>query len=142
MAVRTAPETATAPSLFADGRRFLKLALRVDAVVTGANGLAYLALAGPLERLLGLDAAVGRGLGAFLVVFAIAVAALSMPARAPRLAVHAVIEMNVLWSVLSVVAVATGWLDLNAVGATWAVMQAGTVGAFAAAQFIAIRRAD
>lgn len=32
----------------------LRTVLRLDAAVTGLNGLAYLALAGPLEDLLGL----------------------------------------------------------------------------------------
>lgn len=39
------------------GRRtLLRDVMRLDAVVTGANGVAYLALAGPLSDLLGLSA--------------------------------------------------------------------------------------
>ncbi|MEU5883781.1 hypothetical protein [Spirillospora sp. NPDC047279] len=126
--------------ILADGPRLLKLALRLDAVVTGVNGLAYLALAGPLEDLLGLAPAHAYVLGAFLLVYAVAVAAISRPARPHRTAVTAVIELNLLWTLLSVVTVVAGWLSLNAAGATWAVLQAMTVAGFAAVQYLALRR--
>ncbi|MFC9975500.1 hypothetical protein ACFVH6_31880 [Spirillospora sp. NPDC127200] len=123
-----------------DTRTALKLALRLDAVVTGANGAAYLALAAPLSDLLGLSAGPGRAIGAFLLLYAAAVWAVSVPARPNRTAVGAVVEVNALWTVLSVVAVVTGWLSLSTVGSVWAVMQAGVVAAFAAVQFVALRR--
>ena len=62
----------------------LRLALKLDAVVTGANGAAYLALAGPLEDLLGVDAALLRGVGAFLLVFAAFVAYVATRPEVPR----------------------------------------------------------
>ncbi|MFE0425365.1 hypothetical protein ACFW15_23700, partial [Streptomyces sp. NPDC058953] len=43
-------------------RRFLAL----DAVVTGVNGLVYVAASGPVGRLLGVDSGVLFGLGVFL----------------------------------------------------------------------------
>ncbi|WP_433323526.1 hypothetical protein [Spirillospora sp. CA-294931] len=132
--------TATSPlsGLFADGQRLLRLALRLDAVVTGANGLAYVALAGPLEDLLGLDVAHSRVIGAFLLAYAAAVWAVSVRPR--RMAVTAVIEANLVWSVLSVVAVVTGWLSLSVVGGVWAVLQAMVVAGFAGLQYTAQRR--
>jgi len=130
--------TMTNGGILADGRRLLKLALRLDAVVTGANGLAYLALAKPLEDLLGLDAGHSVAIGVFLLVYAAAVWAIS--GRTHRWAVTAVIEANVVWSVLSVVAVATGWLSLNTVGNVWAIMQAVVVAGFAGVQYAALRR--
>lgn len=51
-------------------RRFLAL----DAVVTGANGIAYLAASGPLGELLGVDAGLLLELGLFLTAFAAGVA--------------------------------------------------------------------
>ena len=51
----------------------LRLALKLDAIVTGANGAAYLIAAGPLGDLLGLSPALLRGTGAFLLAFAAAV---------------------------------------------------------------------
>lgn len=54
----------------AGGMSLLRVALKLDAVVTGGNGLAYVTLAGPLDELLGLSPALLRGAGAFLLVFA------------------------------------------------------------------------
>ena len=51
----------------------LRTALKLDAIVTGANGAAYLVAAGPLEDLLGLSPALLRGIGAFLLLFSAAV---------------------------------------------------------------------
>ncbi|GAA1594754.1 hypothetical protein GCM10009678_91040 [Actinomadura kijaniata] len=121
-------------------RPMLRLALRLDAVVTGVNGLVHLALAGPVADLLGLPAGPGRAIGAFLLVYAAAVWAVSVPGRPRRVAVRAVVEANLLWTVLSVVAVVTGWLSLNALGSVWAVMQALVVAGFAAFQWTALRR--
>lgn len=129
----------TGSGLLADAPRLLRVALRLDAVVTGVNGLAYLALAGPLESLLGLDTAHSRAIGAFLVVYALAVWAVSMPAAISRVAASAVMEANVVWAVLSIVAVATGWLSLTVAGGVWAVMQALVVVGFAAVQYTALR---
>jgi hypothetical protein len=126
--------------LFADATRLLRLVLRLDAVVTGANGLLYLALAGPLQDLLGLSTGTGRAMGAFLLVYAAAVWAISMPARPRRVAVMAVVEANALWAVLSIVTVIAGWFSLSAVGSVWAVLQAIVVVGFAALQYTALRR--
>ncbi len=51
----------------------VRLALKLDAVVTGANGFAYLAAASLLDGPLGMPASFLRGVGAFLLVFAAAV---------------------------------------------------------------------
>lgn len=136
----TATGSITPGGLFTDARRLLRLALRLDAAVTGVNGLAYLALAGPLEDLLGLDAGPGRVIGVILLAYAAAVWAVSMPARPHRLAVSAVVEVNLLWTVLSIVAVALGWFSLNTAGTVWAILQAIVVAGFAAVQYTALRR--
>jgi hypothetical protein len=117
----------------------IKLALKLDAVVTGANGIAYLALAGPLHDLLGTQASTLRLLGAFLALFAVAVAAVARAAEPERAAVTAVVAANVIWVIDSLVVVAAGWLDLETAGAVWAVMQAATVGGFAALQATGLR---
>ncbi|MEV5830085.1 hypothetical protein AB0L25_31405 [Spirillospora sp. NPDC052242] len=133
-------ENRPARGLLADGARLLRLALRLDAGVTAANGLAYLALAGPVEDLIGLDPGPGRAIGAFLLGYAALVWAVSVPARPNRLAVTAVVEVNLLWTVLSVVTVALGWFSLTTAGAAWAVLQAIAVAGFAAVQYTALRR--
>ncbi|MEV5573789.1 hypothetical protein AB0L06_27420 [Spirillospora sp. NPDC052269] len=134
----TTTTTRNSTGLFADANRFLRLALRLDAIVTGANGLLYLALASPLQDLLGLDVGPGREIGAFLLLYAVAVWAISM--RPKRIAVTAVVEANALWTVLSVLTVIEGWFSLSTVGAVWAVLQAIVVAGFGALQYIALRR--
>jgi hypothetical protein len=116
------------------GRELLKLVMRADAAVTGANGVAYLALAGPLEDLLGLSAPLLRGVGAFLVVFALFVALAGM--RAPML----VIGANIAWAAGSIVAAVAGWGSPETVGTVWIVLQAITVGTFAELALLGLRR--
>ncbi|ATW51555.1 hypothetical protein [Streptomyces peucetius] len=115
-------------------RRFLA----VDAVVTGANGLAYAAVSGPLGRLLGVDATLLAGLGVFLAAYGLAVGLLAALSRPPRAGVTLVVDANILWSLLGVAALAL-WLDPTAVGAVWTVLQALTVAGFAVLQWSALR---
>jgi hypothetical protein len=113
----------------------LRDVMRFDAVVTGANGIAYLALAEPLAELLGLSSPLLRGVGAFLVVFAAFVALAGT--RAPM----AVIAANVAWASGSIVAAIAGWGTPETVGTIWIVLQAITVGAFAELGIAGVSRA-
>ncbi|MEU3397961.1 hypothetical protein ACVW0K_005883 [Streptomyces filamentosus] len=117
-------------------RRFLAL----DAVVTGANGLAYALASGPLGDLLGVDSALLLELGLFLTAFAAGVAWLASRPQPPALAVKLVVDLNLLWAVLSLVALAA-WLDPTTAGLVWTPMQAGTVAGFALLQWTALRAA-
>lgn len=112
----------------------LRLALKLDAVVTGANGAAYLALAGPLEDLLGVDAALLRGIGAFLLAFAAFVAVVATRPDVPRAGVTAVIEGNVLWVIASLAFAVAGVSSPDTAGTVWTVMQAAVVAGFAGLQ--------
>ncbi|MFB7511718.1 MULTISPECIES: hypothetical protein [unclassified Streptomyces] len=115
-------------------RRFLAL----DAVVTGTNGLAYLGASGPLGELLGVDAALLLELGVFLTLFAAGVGLLASRPEPSPLAVKLVVDANVLWAVLSVVAL-VAWLEPTTAGLLWIPMQAMTVAGFAALQWTALR---
>ncbi|MEU9793129.1 hypothetical protein AB0E27_21300 [Streptomyces sparsogenes] len=115
-------------------RRFLAL----DAVVTTGNGLAYLAASGPLGRFLGMGQGLLLGLGAFLTLFGAGVGILATRKSPPVLPVRAVIESNVAWAVVSLIALAT-WLAPTTAGAVWIPLQAVTVGGFAALQYAALR---
>ncbi|MGY1777322.1 hypothetical protein ACI8AV_15785 [Geodermatophilus sp. SYSU D00804] len=117
----------------------LRVALRLDAVVTGANGLAYLAAAPLLSDLLGVPAGALRGLGAFLAVFAAGVALVAARPRVPRGAAEVVAGANALWAAGSVVAVVAGRFDLTAAGTVWVLLQAAVVAGFAALQLTALR---
>ncbi|MFD3941946.1 hypothetical protein [Streptomyces sp. NPDC058579] len=117
-------------------RRFLAL----DAMVTGANGLAYLAVSGPLGELFGVDSALLLELGLVLAVYAAGVAWVASRAEPPVLAVKLVVEINVLWTVLSVVAL-VAWLEPTTAGVVWTLVQAATVAGFAGLQWSALRAA-
>ena len=118
----------------------LRLALKLDAVVTGANGLAYLVLADPLEDLLGLSPALMRGVGAFLVVFGALVWLVATRSTIARPAVYAVIAANMAWAIASTVVAIVGVGSPTTVGTVWIVAQAVVVGAFAELQLVGLRR--
>ena len=114
------------------GRSLLRPALILDAAVTGVNGVAYLAAAGPLEDLLGLPAAWLRGAGAVLLAFAVLVALVSRsPAAGP---VRAIVAVNVLWVIGSVVLAIAGWGSPETAGTVWILLQALVVAGFAELQ--------
>jgi len=115
-------------------RRFLAL----DAVVTTGNGLAYLAASGPLGRFLGMNQGLLLGLGAFLTLYGAGVAVLATRKNPPVLPVRAVIEANLAWAAVSLIALAA-WLSPTVAGAVWIPLQAVTVGGFAALQYAALR---
>ncbi|MFF3314453.1 hypothetical protein ACFYV5_02945 [Streptomyces sp. NPDC003035] len=117
-------------------RRFLAL----DAVVTGANGLAYLAASGPLGELLGVDSGLLLELGVFLTLFAAGVAWLASRPQPAVLGVKLVVDANILWAVLSIVAL-VAWLEPTTAGLVWTPMQAATVAGFAGLQWSALRAA-
>lgn len=121
--------------------RLLRLALRVDGVVSGLLGLLSLTAGSVLGELLGIPAALLAWLGAALVAYALLVWWTSVPAHISHLAASAVIVGNAAWSATSVVAVAAGWLPLTWLGVAFATLQAGVVAGFAVVQYVGLRRA-
>jgi hypothetical protein len=115
-------------------RSLLRLALGLDAAVTGVNAVAYLAAASVLDGVLGLPAQALRGVGVFLLAFTAVVAVLASRRTVHLGAVRAVVAVNVLWVVDSVAAAVVGWGSPTAVGTTWIVLQAAVVAAFAGLQ--------
>ncbi|MFD8755220.1 hypothetical protein ACFV0O_30245 [Kitasatospora sp. NPDC059577] len=114
-------------------------ALTLDALVTGANGLAYLAFAGPLGDLLGIGRATLFELGLLLTCYAVAVGVLGARRQPPRSGVRAVIGVNLAWVVLSLVAI-EAWFEPTTAGFAWIPLQAAAVGLFAVLQVTALRR--
>ncbi|WP_435973228.1 hypothetical protein [Streptomyces sp. Qhu_M48] len=115
-------------------RRFLAL----DAVVTGANGIAYAVAPDPVGEFLGIDAGLLLPLGLLLTVYAAGVAWLASRPQPPASAVRLVVDINALWAVLSVVAL-VAWLEPTTAGLVWTPVQAATVGGFAVLQWAALR---
>ena len=112
----------------------LDAALKLDAVVTGAVGATYVVAAGPLNDLLGVAPGVWRGVGAFLLVFAVGV----WFARRPAAGV--IVAANCLWVLGSILVAAAGWGSPTTAGTLWILLQAIVVAGFAELQIAALRR--
>ncbi|MFB6962947.1 hypothetical protein ACFCYB_39810 [Streptomyces sp. NPDC056309] len=115
-------------------RRFLAL----DAVVTGVNGLVYVIDSKPVGNLLGIGSGLLFELGIFLVLYAAGVGYLATRKQPSTLAVKAVIDANVLWAVLGIVAM-LAWFSPTTAGTVWIPMQAMTVAGFGVLQFLSLR---
>ncbi|MCX4535017.1 MULTISPECIES: hypothetical protein [unclassified Streptomyces] len=133
--VGTVPSTGAARS---DG--LLRLALVADVVLTGANGIGYLALATVLDSFLGVPPSVQYAVGVFLTVYALWVLTVSRQERISRGAVAVVIGLNVAWAVASVVTVLVDALTATGAGNGWIVFQGLTVAAMGALQYVGLRR--
>ncbi|MBB6548848.1 hypothetical protein [Nonomuraea rubra] len=130
----------TAVPVTTDRMKFLRLALAADAVVTGGNGLVYLAFAGPVGTLLGPDAGLLRGIGVFLLVYGAAVGFLATRRDISPAATKAVIAVNIIWTLASIAAVVTGAAGFTTIGAIWAIAQALVVAGFAELQITGLRK--
>jgi hypothetical protein len=121
-----------------DPRTMLRRFLALDAVVTGTNAIAYLAVSGPLGDLLGADPGLLLALGAFLAVYAAGVGLVASRPHPASPLVRVVVEANLAWTAVSFVALAL-WLTPTTTGAVWTVLQAVTVAGFAALQHMALK---
>ncbi|CAM5449091.1 hypothetical protein GCM10010329_34590 [Streptomyces spiroverticillatus] len=130
----TAPATTTGT----DG--LARLALKLDAAVTGLNGLAYLGLATVLESWFGIATAVQYPVGAFLLLYALGVLAAGTRRRISRTALTAIVAANLLWVALSLTLAVAGTLTPTGAGTFWLVLQALTVGGFAGLQLLGLKR--
>jgi len=132
----TTADTTTATT----GPVTLKTALLLDAAITGANGLAYVAGASVLDSLLGPSPTHFVLIGIFLVGCAAILGVTGTRRPIPRGWATFAAEVNVVWAIGSVAVVALGWLDLTTTGAGWTLMQAALVAVFAMLQLTALRR--
>ncbi|MBB5938566.1 hypothetical protein [Streptomyces zagrosensis] len=128
------PATATASDDFA------RLVLKLDAVVTGLNGIAYLALATVLDSFFGVSTGVQYLVGAFLLLYVLGVLAIATRQEISRTGLTTVIAANLMWFALSLVVVVSDALSPTGVGAVWIVLQSLVVGGFAALQYIGLKR--
>lgn len=119
--------------------RLLRLALRLDAAVSGANGAAYLLAAPLLQDVLGLPAGALRAVGCALLVFAAAIWLLASRPTLSARAAAVVVAANLLWVVDSLAVAVAGWGSPTTAGTAWIVLQAAVVGGFAGLQWRALR---
>jgi len=136
----------SAPTAFAshfgdDRLALLRASLKLDAIATGLVGAAALA-GGPLVAdLLGLPATLLVAVGAFLVPYAALVWVAGASRALVRRGARAAIWVNLLWVVLSVAALALGWLAPTVLGTAVVLLQAAAVAVFAALQIVALNKA-
>lgn len=121
-------------------RGLLRLALTLDAAVTGVNGAGYLVAAPLLADVLGLPAGSLRGVGAFLLCYSVVPGVVGTRPRISPTPVRVVVAVNLTWAAAGVAVVAMGSGTATVAGAVWIVLQALVVGGFAAAQWAGLRR--
>jgi hypothetical protein len=118
----------------------LRQYLAFDAVVTAGNGLIYLLAAGPVGRLLDISTGLVRGVGLFLLLYGLDVGFLASRKVPSTGWTKVVIELNLAWAVLSIVALVAGWLEPSTAGLVWVPMQAAVVAGFALLQRAGLKR--
>lgn len=124
-----------------DRSGLLRLALKLDAVATGALAVLGLAAAPLLDSMLGTPSSLLLPVGLFLLVFAAAVWLIGTRPQVSRVAAWSVVALNLLWVVGSVAAVVAGWLPLTTLGTAFVLVQAVAVLVFADLQILGLRRA-
>lgn len=119
---------------------FLRRALMLDAVASGATGLLMIAGAGLITDLLGLPASLLRGAGLVLVPYVAFVAYAGLQENISRTAVWAIIVANVLWAAASALLLVSGWVAPTALGYAFVIAQAVVVALLGELQVVGLRR--
>ena len=118
---------------------FLKRVLWVDAATCLVTGTVMLVAAGTVERVLTIPAQLSTVLGAVLLAFGAAVAWVGTRPNLLRPAVWAIVALNALWAVESVLALVFGWLEPDLPGLAFVIGQAIAVAVIAELQFVGLR---
>jgi hypothetical protein len=128
-----------------DRTGLLRLALKLDALASGAMGALILAGMGAagqvVTELVGVPSGLMWGLGGFLVAYAAGVWLVGAPASINRTAAWSVVGLNLLWVIESVALVVLGWLPLTSIGVALVLVQAVAVLLLAGLQWLGLRRA-
>ena len=119
---------------------FLRRALILDAVASGAAGLLMIAGAGLLEGFLGLPAGLLRGAGLVLVPYVAFVVFVGTRTEIEPPAVWSIIVANVLWAAASGLLLVSGWVAPTALGYAFVIGQAAVVALLGELQYVGLRR--
>ncbi len=120
----------------------LRRVLIVDAVTSGAMGLAMVAFAELFADLLQLPLELVSEAGIVLLPFAAFVGFVASRSEPALIAVWAIIALNVVWVVDSIVLLFTGWVAPNALGYAFVIAQAAVVLVFADFEFMGLKRSS
>ncbi|MGE6761569.1 hypothetical protein ACQKGO_26365 [Corallococcus interemptor] len=119
---------------------FLRRALLLDGVASGAMGVLMAAAAGPMGPLLGLEPALLRAAGLGLIPFAMLLGYLASRAHLSAWPVWFVVAVNALWVVDSVLLMTHGPTAPTGLGMAFVTAQALAVALFAALEYAGLRR--
>jgi len=118
----------------------LRRVLLIDAVASAASGIAMIASAEVLANLLQLPVDLVSEAGIVLLPFAAFVGFVASRSEPARFAVWAIIGLNILWVVESVMLLFTGWVAPNALGYAVVIAQAAGVLVLADLEYMGYRR--
>ena len=119
---------------------FLRRVLIVDALISGASGVAMLALADVFASLLQLPVDLVREAGIILLPFAAFVGFVASRQEPARLAVWAIIALNIVWVVDSILLLFSGWVAPNVLGYVFVIAQAAMVLVLADLEYMGLKR--
>lgn len=119
----------------------LRTTLRLDALASGAMGVGLLAGAPWLQGLLGLPRPLLLGAGAVCLCWGLFVGAMGWRQQLSASIVWAIVGLNALWVIESVVLLAFGWVEPTQAGFAFVIAQALAVAALAELQFVGMARA-
>lgn len=117
----------------------LRFAMRLDATLTGLGGLVIAAAADPIAALTGLTPAQEYGLGAFFVLYGLAVFFLAALPNLYRAGIG-VVAGNVVCTVAALLVVANAVLPLTGTGVLLTLASGLYTAAFALLQYLGVRR--
>jgi hypothetical protein len=119
---------------------FLRRVLTIDAVFSGLSGIAMLAFAEAFAKLLQLPVELISEAGIILVPFAAFVGFVASRIEPARAAVWAIIAINIVWAVDSIVLLFSGWVAPNALGYAVVIAQAAGVLLLADLEYMGLKR--
>lgn len=118
----------------------LRRALQADAAVVGVSGIALLAGSSALGALFGIPAIYLAALGLAFLPYGAAIGYVASRSRINRRFAWAVIILNAIWAIDSLILLASGMMPLSATGWWFVLVQALIVIDFAIVQYIGLRR--
>jgi hypothetical protein len=133
--------TQTTSYLTLEKKSFLQRALLGNATFSGVSGLIMVLAAGPISQFLGLDdPLILTVIGIVLLLYMPFLVWLAKQSPVPTWMAWAVIELDVLWVIGSLILIFTNLVPLT-IGGKWAVaITADIVTVFAVLQYIGLRR--
>lgn len=120
--------------------RLLRSALALDAAACAATGLLLAFGAARLSQPLGFPAGFLHGAGLVLLPCAALLAWFAGRETLPRLSVHAVIGVNLLWVADSIAILLAGWFQPSGLGIAFVLAQAAAVAVITELEVVGLKR--